>query len=46
VTNGVRRMDVVALSRSERYIVLNVRAFDEGVRTIAVEPGAPCEPAP
>ncbi len=46
MTTGVRRSGVVALPRSEAHIVLNVRAFDEGVRTTAADTEASCEPTP
>ncbi len=46
MTTGVRRSGVVALPRSEAYIVLSVHAFDEGLPTTAADTEASCEPTP
>jgi hypothetical protein len=46
VTSDLRRAGVVGLLCNEALIKLNVRTFEEGVRTTTADATAPCERTP
>ena len=46
VTSDLRRTGVVGLLRDEAFIKLNIRTFEEGVRTTTADATAPCERTP
>jgi hypothetical protein len=46
VTSDLRRTGIVGLLRNEALIKLNVRTFEEGVRTTTADVTASCERTP